>query len=107
MSNPTPDDDPTPTEPLMTQAEMAKTLRALHKALVGDPLSPNREKRGIVPMFRELHADYYGDGVHPGTRDLVQKLWELRIKVIGGCVVLSAVISFLAWTIEKWVISKH
>lgn len=97
------DQEDTPTEELMTPQEMARKIRQMHRALIGDPL--NSENPGLVALYTELHRDYYGDDKtkRMGVKDMVLRMWEMRIKIMGAAAALSVIGSICAWLLEKFV----
>ena len=103
------DDCNTPIDHPLDPGERDKMIRQIHKALVGDPLSPDRDKRGIIAIFRDLHLDYYGDADHDilGTKVMTQKLWDMKLKFAGIVIALTGVISIGAWLIENLILGKH
>jgi len=93
-------EEETPTSPLMTQAQMSKAIKKIERALLGDPYNPS-EHPGFLTIMTELHRDYYGDKAthRMGTKDMVSKLWEMRIKIVALC----GAASVLAWAIEMYI----
>lgn len=99
-------DEQTPIEPLLTAAEQSRMIRQMHRALIGDPFNP--KKPGLLQIYNGTHTDYWGDKENgiKGTRDKVEKLWDIRLKIMGGAVALGATGSFIAWAIEH-LVWKH
>jgi len=96
-------DEDTPTNVPMTPEQMSRVLRKIERALCGDPYNQS-ENPGFLSIITELHRDYYGDKTtgRMGTKDMVLRLWEMRIKIVGIC----GAASVLAWVIEM-VIQYH
>lgn len=78
--------DETPTDIPMTPLEISRTLRKMEKAMFGDRYNPS-ENPGFFAILLDLHKDYYGDKKtgRMGTKDMVLRLWEMRIKLVAIC----------------------
>ena len=100
MSDHKEDNEETPTTPLMTQQDIARTLRKIDKALFGDKYNHD-EFPGFISLMTELHKDFYGHKPtgRAGAKEKVDKLWEWRIKIVGICGALSVI----AWAIEMFI----
>lgn len=96
-------DEDTPTDVPMKLEEMSKLLKKIDRAICGDRFNPEKEP-GMLAIVTELTRDYYGDDDtgRMGTKKMVLKMWDMRVKIAGGVVVLTAVVSGLAWIIELW-----
>lgn len=103
------EDGNTPIDHPLEPAERDKMIRQMHKALVGDPLSPDRDKRGIIAIFSDMHLDFYGDDDRRvmGTKTKVDKLWEMKLKFAGMVLAGSAFVTLAAWLLENLVLGKH
>lgn len=82
-----------------------KLLKEIHRALIGDPLNPDKEP-GLVKQHADMWADYYGcvDTKTIGTKEKTETLWEGRTKIIAICAFIAALGGLFAWLIP--VISK-
>lgn len=103
------DDDSTPIEHPLDPGERDKMIRQIHRALVGDPLSTDRDKRGIIAIFGDMHLDYYGDqdrGVL-GTKTMTQRLWDMKLKFAGMVLAGSGFVALAAWLLENLILGKH
>lgn len=95
------EDDSTPTDELMSPQETARRIRQIHRALMGDPY--DKDNPGLVNQLRDLSRDYYGDEQRKlrGTKEMVETLWDLRIRILGAAAALGVVGSLAGWLIEK------
>jgi hypothetical protein len=107
--SPRSDDENTPIDHPLEPGERDKMIRQIHKALIGDPLSMDRDKRGVIAIQAEMHRDMYGDpenGVM-GVKVMTQKLWEMKLKFAGMVIAGSGFITLAAWLIENLILGKH
>jgi len=82
---------------VLTPEEQSRLLKAIYKALAGDPLDP--ESPGIVSRVNEMHIVLHGSdktGVM-GIKRKVDTLWEDRIKVVAICGVVGITAGFIGW----------